>query len=270
MKNIFWLLIVICSSTFGQKIEVSTGKTTIVVFQSEIIHADIGSKQVGFSGEKNTLKIKAKVANFTETNLFVETEKGYYSYMLIYNSNPSEALKIVDVKEAKQLKSDIPSLDKSEEKDTIPQCPENVVKHIDVLKDINDKSSVGIIQKKIKFYLSALYAKDDYIYFKVNILNNSNMDYDIDMIRFVVTNNKGITKRATVQQKPKEPLPCTLNDEVNKIKPHQEIYKIYSFPRFNIDKSKHLDIELWEKGGDRNVVMQVDSESIMKARTIRD
>ena len=279
------MFLVIGRSSFANKnitdtIEVAYNKEVILLFDSpiteHIISVDPSQPDVLFEKHDNKGVIQAAIPFKQTYNLFIETEVGEYMFILKYNENPSEffysfsesesltANKIVKsvVKQKQNGNNTISTID---EKNVDDKIKINAKKSFDESRQID---GIGSYFKKMIFDLSAIWVDEEHIYFALDVQNQSQIDYNIDFVKFVVRNKKKALKTAAIQE---ETIPTEYIYEKNAhlISGQSKEKLVYAFQKFTIHPSKLLHVELWEKGGDRKVEFTLNANELLKAKSIR-
>ncbi len=262
-------------------IEVGLTTTIHVIFPSNIISYDIG---LGKTGEyedilseqpsKNRLKLAAGIAHFQNTNLFVETEKAYYNFILTYNAFPENQLITIEKQDAVQFKKIAttpanPS-EKNEEKDMIELSEDKYVAY--VCKDLYEKSEHSFLSANaalgIIFQLDNIYVKQDKLYLKFSIKNQSNVKYEIGYLGYLIKlKGKGKKQGVVVDETVK---PYYTYQTFNEIQSSKEDKVIAVFDKFTMDKKKNLIVNLWEKEGERMIELKINPQQIVKAQIIKN
>lgn len=271
-------------------IEVSYYKTTILIFDSEIITDDAGSPDLLISKEGKILKCASAIRGLHETNLFVETGSGYYSFIVKYNENPKgitrnfgvsnityekaiDEIELPPNSNSGNMNSQTASSSASsssvvndnlkfEEKNKITKECSDMAAYANTIKDL------GVISSKLQLTLADIAVKDDRLYFKLVAKNTSNIDYDIELIRFVTVNKKGKIKQAAVQEGNLTPV-YIYNGEKNEIPGKSGLIKVFVFDKFTYADDKKLMVELWENGGERILSFAVPQEYLLNCRKIK-
>lgn len=258
-------------------IEVSFNKTVILIFENEIINDEIGSDEVIFRREKNILKLAATEKNIDETNLFVETTDGYYTFIIVYNDNPK-----VLTHKFSSLK---PTFEKSVSGVPIKQSPEeikantskqakalNIDQENQYIQDCqgiserpNNIHSVGIEAATLKFQLGSIFIKKDKLFFKIVIKNDSYIDYDIDILRFVIRAKKKVVKQTAGNIEILKPV-FVFNEDIKKIKGKSGVVKVFVFDKFTFSDEKKLWVEIWEVNGERRIEFPITSDRILAVK----
>ena len=181
---------------------ISFYKTTSLIFPYAIKSVDRGSRDVlvqKAKGVENILQVKAAKSNFKETNLTVITADGkFYSWILNYMENAS-FINILIGANADNNKSNAFFSPGGTNEANIEDNAKIVANEKRSIHSISDK------KYKMKLQLNGLYIKDEVMYCKILLENNSNINYDIEMLRFYI-NDERKTKRTASQQIELQPL----------------------------------------------------------------
>jgi conjugative transposon TraN protein len=263
MKKIISFVIVLNSlHGFSQTIiksfnlSVCFQKTTNIIFPYRIEKADIGSGDV--IGHKdvlleNVLFLKAGRKGFIPTNLSVYTSDGkLYSFLVQYMDNP-DTLNLLFSKN------------------------ENIAPTVsDSINDAKLDSDASIIlnqeaflhrrttEQDIELILRGIYIKDHLMWFKLNLENKSDIDFQTDYIRFF-TKDKHLGKRTAVQET--DLLPAWRSPDLP-IAGQNKQTVVFAFPAFTIDKHKKLVIQISEKNGGRLLNLEIPVKTILKSQSI--
>jgi conjugative transposon TraN protein len=231
------------------KLNITTDKTTSLVFPFAIKHVDRGTASVLAQQVKDAptiLLIKAAEKDFTETNLSVVTDDGsVYSFTVCYNSQPASWVYYLPVNKTRTITS-----------------------YANAVLD-NQKTMKGIKDKKynMKSAIKGIYIKDDVIYYQLHIENNGPVDYDIDLLRFYIK-DKRRSKRTAVQENEQKPLYVAGN--TSKVKARSNLVMVFALEKFTIPDKKYLAIRIMEKNGGRHFLLKLNNREIMKAIVLPD
>lgn len=243
----------------SNKVEVTTNKTSTIVFPYKIAEVDRGSRDILVQRPKgitNILKVKAAKLNFKETNLTVITDDGtLYLFPMTYAEQPFQ-LTTQAIDFISSLTS--PAFFKTE---TTTAQLEDIS-----LKIIGNPSRGFLLSKKhndMKLSLKEIYIHENTLFYHVFISNQSNIPFHTDMIRFYVKDKKK-PKRTASQETVQVPVFHYGDPFVIKGKESTEL--VYAIPKFTFPDAKLLNIELMEKGGGRHLRLQVKNKSILKAK----
>ncbi len=259
LKALLFLL-TISISGFSQKqqmkIDITYLKTTSIVFEYPIVNVDRGSRDViaqKVKGSENTLQVKAARKSFPETNLTVITADGkLHHFYLIYSEEPTNQTFWIY------------SLNNIQFKERI-----NVRDFERKAYRIIDRNGGNVRAKrgkyKIKFSLEGIYIDGDDIFYHLRIKNKSNLNFDIQSLRFFI-HDKQKMKRTASQENELEPV-YILNQPV-KVLGNSSAQAVYALQKFTIPDAKVLDIELFEKNGGRNLKLRIGNQAIVKAEKL--
>lgn len=228
---------------------ISCSKTANIIFPYAIISVDRGSKDLlvqKAEGVQNILQIKAAKQNFLQTNLTVITADGKLnSFIVDYAENPDVLNFSFGANECKDSSFIL--------LETVNQA--EVQKYV-TLASVS-KNKAGDIKDKrfgICIRLNGLFVHDDVLYLRIGIANRTNINYDIDQLRFYIRDKKKV-KRTSSQEIEIKPLYtegyCSL------VAGQTERNFVYAFTKFTIPNKKFLAVELMEKNGGRHMKLAV-------------
>ncbi len=236
-------------------------KTTNLVFPYAIKSVDRGSQSILAQkaiGAENILQIKAGNEDFKETNLTVITAEGrLYSFLLNYAAHPPVLnLAFLNTEPIAQLAT------LTTENYNIAEV-ENASRKVAAA----ERKTCMIKGKKfgIHVQMNGLFILDNVMYYRVNIQNYSNINYDIDQLRFYIRDKK-IAKRTARQEI--EVTPIHIHDNTGVVDGQSQHTIVYALPKMTIPDQKQLFIQVMEKNGGRHLELQIKNKIIVKARTI--
>lgn len=240
---------------------ITSYKTTNLIFPYSIKSVDRGSKDVLVQiakGVENILQVKAAKSNFDETNLTVITSDGkLYSYILNYTNNPSALNVRFENTQEDKRNSFFPVTHSNEAE--IKNDAENVLKAHRNIRSLKDK------RFGIKLQLDGIYIDDEVMYYRIKLQNQSNINYDIEQLRFFILDQQK-SKRTASQELEIQPL--YIHGDTCVVTSQSEHAFVYAVPKFTIPNKKYLTIQLMEKNGGRNLGLIIHNKTIMKARLI--
>jgi conjugative transposon TraN protein len=253
MKKLINLLFAlgIIFSCAGQStsISITSDKTTSLVFPFIITHVDRGTKDVlvqQVKEAKNILFLKAAVKNFDATNLSVITEDGsLYGFDINYQSDPVRLIYHLPVKD----------------KESASFYARDILDNPGNMRGIADRSW-GVISK-----VKGIYVKDDIIYYQLQIINKSPIDYDLDFLHFYLSDKKKV-KRTAFQEN--QILPVITAGNTKCIKANSNSIIVVGIKKFTIPNGRQFVIDIHEKDGGRNLIMKVGNKKIIHAAMLPD
>lgn len=263
--------------------ELPYNKTISIIFPTPIKSVDLGSRDIiadKASDVENVLKVKASKVGFNETNFSVITTDGkFYSFVANYNEQPALlALNLTMNTMASEGPARVGgSREDSEEfinglnaKDGVIQfsgiraSASEVVYNCD---QVNHKRRtirhLGVSENLMEATIRGFYVKDNVMYVKLQLKNKSNINYDIDYMRFFIV-DKTIAKRTTFQETEIVPF-YVHNDGIRVIPGHQKMEQVLAFQKFTIPDNKRILVQINEAGGGRALTFLMNNEDIMNS-----
>ncbi|SEN57410.1 Bacteroides conjugative transposon TraN protein [Mucilaginibacter gossypiicola] len=240
-------------------LDVTFSKTVNIIYPYAIKSVDKGSKDLLVQvakGVENILQVKAAVQGFSETTLTVITADGkLYSYVVSYSQSPS--LLNIKVDQVPGIKSSDARFSITNDNEaSIQDYGEQVALKKAFLKKGNENSA-------IKMVLSGIYIHNQQLYFQIALSNNSNIDYDIDQLRFYIRDQKK-SKRTASQETELQPVQVTGNARIIRGSSEQTI--VVTLPKFTIPDKKYLTLQLMEDNGGRNIELDIKNKLLIRAR----
>lgn len=239
------------------RIEVSSNKTSNIIFPFAIISVDRGSKDVlaqKAKGAENILQVKAAKESIAETNLSVVTADGKLtSFIVNYVKEPP----VLNISLLNPYKSN-----------SIFLSPEalneaEVKRYADYALYARERSTgMKDFKNSIGFELTGIFIHDDIMYMRIKLQNRSNISYDIDQIRFLIRDQKKSMRTASQEV---EIMPVYVHNEVQKINAEAIEIMVVAVPKFTIPDKKYLTIQLMEKNGGRHMEIQLKNKKIVSA-----
>ena len=247
MKRILFILIASMNAAFAQQpLSISTEKTTSLIFPFPIKYVDRGTRDIlvqPVKEDERILLVKAASKQFAETNLSVVTGDGnVYEFTVNYTPQPSV------------LVLHLPPNKKA----TISAYASAILNNPP--RRISKVEHGAVITK-----LSGIYIKDDVIYYQLEIHNHSPLDFDIELLKFFITDQKR-SKRSSVQEN--ELVPLYVAGNRSKVKAYNFSVVVVALDKFTIPDAKFLRIQLMEKNGGRHFNLKVYNGQILKARML--
>lgn len=249
-------------STFeSHALEITYNKTSSVIFPAVIKSVDKGSRDVlaqKAKGVENVLQLKAARENFPETNLTVITADGTLHQFTVNYARQPRSLSIDLMPDDEQGK--LPLIFQSDMTESdMERYAKAIVKAKKPLKPMKEK------QYKITLSLNGIYIKSDVIFYHFRIRNQSNINYDVDFLRFFIRDQVKV-KRTASQEVDVKPVYVYGDDQLIKGKSTQDI--VYALGKFTIPDAKRLVVEMFEKNGGRNISLSIKNKTIVNARLV--
>lgn len=282
MKKLILILVALSltNSIFANRIsdtiEVAYDKEVIIMFDNKIIEhiisVDVSNPDVLFEAHSNKGVLQAAIPFKKHYNLFIETETGNYLFIIKYNENPKEYLYQYTKQQSlyqkndsgdlsKQASSEVVADEKTLNKNVKPyskKCYENTSRNM---------NGIGTFFKRTIFELYSIYVDEENIYFVLDVKNTSEIDYNIDFVKFVIRNKKKTLKASSIQEETVQTL-YIYEENKHLVSGLGNERLVYVFKKFTIHPMKLLHVELWEKGGDRKVEFILTANELLKAKKI--
>jgi hypothetical protein len=275
---------------YHDTIEVGFDKPAYLIFDANCLFEQ-GSEEIIVTTPAKKVFIKAAVENFNETTVLVECENSFYLFLVRYNENPKKSFR--NYQNAVIGKNR--TLQKTTKKNTVKDvdihldhsaiAEKEKVKEIQETEDNKYKTIIDKVEQakttvnnrggvlgRVTFSATKLYIKDDYVCMNISIDNSSKLAYDLDLMSFIVRDNKNKLKTTSNQDIVIEPVYVSKN--IQQIKGKEKVDIIYIFNKFVLTKDKKLDIETWESNGDlkteggRKMSFSIFSNDLLKVSTL--
>lgn len=263
MRLLTILIVVITATLRGQEnVSVNLYKSTQLIFQDKIVDYHVGTENVLIEVEirENIAILKAvEEDDFVETNLYVSTKSGYhYNFIINYDQDPKNQTRLISLDNAIVKPTDYTILSKKEKITRNQEIEKGGI----ATQVVNDKRRVKrMFQQYDKIILRYVnhYYQDQKLYYKLEIENKSNQDFQIEFIKFFKRikpkgSRKSDTRKAFIENQDYELL---LGKDV--IGSDSKETYVYQFNKFSLNKEQKLLIDLKEKNGNRDMELLVDS-----------
>ena len=282
-KYLQFAFVLISINVFGQVdtkavkvIEVPFDKRITLIFPSPIVEDVLGSDQVDPVKKDNKYFLSAiSQKGFPETSLYIELSSGhYYDFVIRYNNTIKSAVTVFTLDDASgkiagtNPKIADPKTTKTE-KGTPDGVPPLIITDAQTVYDTPEHTTdIAVVGRKLLFYLEEVYIKDDKYYFKISMYNQSNVTYDIQSINFKIQPKTVILKKNAIEAQ--EVLPVyVFNDDKITIERKHKLSKVFVFDKFTISDKKKFVVEIWEKGGDRELAFDISGENLLNAKPLK-
>lgn len=243
----------------SHRVEITYNKTSSLIFPAIIKSVDRGSKDViaqKAKGVGNVLQLKAGRENFPETNLTVITSDGTLHQFTVNYSNEPASLAI----HFNNAENPAPLVFETELTETeMGNYASGIVHAKRTIRNYREN------QYKIGFALHGIYIKDDVMFYHFRINNKSNVNYDIDFLKFYIR-DKARIKRTASQEIEVKPIYVYGNDKA--VKGGASTDLVYALTKLTIPESKHFDVEMFEQNGGRHFELEIKNKTIVKARLL--
>lgn len=250
MKKLLTLILFISAFAQAQQpLYVSTDKTIALIFPFPIRYVDRGTKDVIVQPVKENEKIllvKAAVKQFCETNLSVVTDDGHvYSFLVNYVARPDS------------LVIELPKFTRA----GIETYAKSIADNKGIVRGIADRNW------GVEVSVTGIYIKESVLYFQLLLSNHSSINYDIDVLRFFIRDQKK-GKRTALQEN--ELLPLYVAGNPQQVKSYSFSVIVVALEKFTIPDAKFLGVQIMEQNGGRHLQLKVGNAKIVKAVVLPD
>jgi conjugative transposon TraN protein len=244
-------------------VEVTYNKTSNIVFPTVIKSVDRGSRDVlaqKAKGVSNVLQLKAGKEDFPETNLTVITADGIlHQFTVNYSSQPGNLT--FDLCESVIGKNRTSLIFQTEMTEAdMEKYSSGILRAKRTIRFVNERGY------KIDFALLGVYIKEGVMFYRFRIRNRSNINYDIDFLKFYVRDRARIKRTASQEMEVK---PIFVYGDNQVVKGKSELNIVFALNKFTIPDSKHLDVEMFERNGGRHFDLVIKNRTIVDAQLLR-
>ena len=227
--------------------------STHFIALEEISYVDISNnKIVGDIPVGNVLRLKP-IEEGANGIVTIVTESYFVQYMLVY----TDELDKVYTRHNIQY-SELRSLMDPEKVLTKADMYDYAGKMFVQKKRYYDVSTVS---KRLKVTLNNIYTVDKYFFIDLSLKNRSNIQFDIDQIRFKVE-DKRMTKATNLQTVEIKPIITYLDDNSFK----KNYRNIFVFEKFTFPEDKVFSIEISEKQiSGRTILLRISYADVLRA-----
>lgn len=284
MKKYIPAIVFVCLtiSVYGAKpeqIPLQQNKVCQIIFPDKIAKIRGGFNPNYFALDKydNILYIQC-LTDFPNTNLSIITDDtSCYMLDLCYTEKSEKNAYIIEISDRIYVSDQAPSEAGQEPSSSLPLQPagdktpaqaatrdtgeyEFVLKQRDFIVAQN-----GVADKAMEVFLKGIYTKDNYVYFKLDITNNSELPYTYNYCGFaIITKKKG--RMTSFDRTDLTPVGSYVPAHAIEYKKTMTV--IYKFDKFNFSNDRVLLIEMVEDNGERGLFFRVTSSTFLKARKI--
>ena len=243
-------------------LEITYNKTVNLIFPYAVKSVDKGSRDIlaqKAKGVENILQVKAATKDFQQTNLTVITSDGkLYSFVVNYSQEPSQLnIELIKIPDASKPADAV--LEKEPNEEFLKNTSQLASEQQNILGKIKDSSH------KARLSLSGLYINSEVIFYRLRLDNRSNISYNIESLRFFISDKKRVKRTATQQT---EINPLYVRGDTSIIQANQSHEFVFALSKFTIPDAKQLTIQLMEKNGGRHLELLVQNRTIIRAKPI--
>lgn len=249
---------------------VSDQKTTHLVFPYPVTYVDLGNPGIIASkatGAENIVRVKAASSAFPEANMTVLTSGGkLYMFLVNYQHDPKVLSFDMGAAGGAAGEGQATASTGGAILSNSP-IPQGSLDAYSVQALARGGTSASESANQLSLRAGAVGYQQETLFFPLHIANKSNVTYDVDFVKFYIQ-DKQVAKRTAEQAIEINPI-YVYNGAKKKIDAKGKLQQVYIFKKFTIPEQKQLIIELYEKGGGRNIKLKLANSDLLKARTFK-
>lgn len=243
-----------CDNTEELKVlYVNKDVSTHFIAFDEIQYADISTNKIdGDIPIDNIVRIKPNEEGANGV-ITIVTESCFVQYALVYTNDIEKVCTRHNISyhEVRGVTNPERAMTKSELYEYASKMFQSKKKYYDV----------STTAKRLRLTLNNIYSVDKYFFIDVTMLNKTNIQFDIDQIRFKIE-DKRIFKATSFQSIEVKPI-VTLNDDKNFKRKYRNIFV---FEKFTFPEDKVFTIEIAEKQiSGRTIILRISYADVLGA-----
>ncbi|NII26165.1 conjugative transposon protein TraN [Pseudoflavitalea sp. X16] len=256
------------SDVITTHMELSTQRTTVVVFSAPIAEngVDRGSAQVlakTVDGVGNVIKVKAASDSLLPTNLTIFTSDGrVYRFLVEYNASPRQDFYDFSGLPGQAASSGVRFLPDRMNEASIIRTSTHITELPAHRRRPTSKSNGDM-----KLRTKGIFLSEGVLFFHLSLANSSAIPYELDFIRCYQRDRKK-SKRTSQMVKEVKTLATSFVGKPVIGAGDAGFSMVLAFEKFTISDSKYFMIELFEKKGDRHLVLKIKGDDILKAKPL--
>lgn len=138
-------------------------------------------------------------------------------------------------------------------------CCQKISRDIQRLYYLNNRNG------RMRLVVRGIYTREKSLFFSLKLINRSSLDYDVDSIRFFVAEKqKGIHALRRLD----ELKPVFVFDSATLVKGYGHTTSVIVLPRLTLGRHHRLQIEVLEKNGGRQLLVQAANFTLEAAKLI--
>ena len=265
MKGLITVLVLLgmaCIPSLGQSdtLYVSDRETVHLRFKVDVRYVDLGDEVLLgkiVQGNRDVALKAREPFDYPTTVSCLGSDGGMVTYVVRYSPTPRSLLVWVD---GRQGSPSSPSMEESPQWERVSSgsVEERILSRRRRLFHIGDwRYGIGVFCQDIVVHA-------DRIYIPIRIENNSLVSYNLSPLRFSVERRRGLSRRE-VYERTLSPLGCYTRGSSGR-----EVFLLFSFRKFSLTKGQALRAYIYEKGGERNYVLEFTRRDIENASRLDD
>jgi conjugative transposon TraN protein len=240
---------------------VAQDKTTHIISPEPILYVDISSPDIeGDMPTKNLLRFKPSelAAIGKQFQVTVVTEQYVMAYKMILTKNDPEEATIITIKPDEAIPTNSYNKVGKNEFDRLAMLALSKKRTINNVK--NEENGIDV-------HVNNIYIVGDFLLFDVGIENKTRLPYDVDQVRFKLTDKKRVASQSSQEIEITPVYQLYPNDGTTVTKKWRNFYM---FRKFTYPEEKVFNIELAEKQlSGRQISVNVDYKKVLNSEFLQ-
>ncbi|HUB62815.1 MAG TPA: DUF4138 domain-containing protein [Puia sp.] len=152
-----------------------------------------------------------------------------------------------------------PATAAAESQAQIKACCQKITRDVQRLYYLNSRNG------KMRLVVRGIYTRGKSLFFSLKLINRSSLDYDVDSIRFFVAEKQ---KGVHTLRRLNELKPVYVYDSASLVKGYGRMTSVFVLPRLTLARHRRLQIEVLEKNGGRQLLVQAANFTLETAKLI--
>lgn len=245
-----------------EKIEICEDNSTHLIFPGKIKYVDFGDNTISVLKTENVdniIRLQAEKKYFPETNVSVITaDNNFYTLNVGFSDLPKAYSYVIG--DTTTQKNDVAIFNDVEmnenEQNKIGRRIINSKRHIYNLATKRENVSLAIWN---------VYVYQNTLFVKLELHNKSSINYDIDFVKYYITDKK-LMKKTAMQETVIDPL--FQNGYSTTVMSKSKMDWVVAFEKFTIPEDRQFVIEIQEKKGGRHFKFNIPASNILEARDL--
>ncbi|WP_426491227.1 conjugative transposon protein TraN [Hymenobacter sp. 102] len=237
------------------------------MFPYPVTYVDLGNSGIlaaKATGADNIVRVKAASNRLTETNMTVLTSGGkLYMFVVNYQHDP----KVLSLDLSTMTSATARASSGSEAILSNTPIPQGNLDAYSKQALARGGSAASDTKDQLSVRAGSVGYQQETLFFPLHLRNRSNVTYDVDFVKFYIQDKK-VAKRTAEQAIELTPT-YVYNGNLKKIEAAGKLQQVFVFRKFTIPDQKNLVIEVYEKGGGRNVKLKLSNRDLLRARGFR-
>lgn len=260
MKKLIIIIFLVATGTvsFAQDTAyISRDKTTALFFKSAVKIIGNGSAAYDVQQKENGLiTIKAVKTDFSQVNLTVQEINTAHVFQIPVQYSYGRAGRRILIGEKTPMAVRAIKAPNYDYRQVAAELASGKRKNV-----VDHEKTGGV-----KAWVDKLSLAGNKVFFRLDIRNKSNLPYDVDFIRFYIRDLKTVTRMATHEQEI-VPVYSSLRKRTTIVK-KQELTRVFAFNRFSLSEDQALNVELYERNGNRHLYLQIKQKDLEDLKII--